>query len=66
MNFEVNEMSSNDIKTLILLLQVRKHNNGAKNDFLEKQIQDLISSLKIQGADLEEIVNICTRYDYKV
>lgn len=66
MNSEVEEMSSNDIKTLTLLLQIRQHNNGVKNDFLENQIQDLITSLKMQGADLNDIISICTRYEYKV
>ena len=59
-------MNSNDIKTLILLLQIREHNNGVKNDFLENQIKDLITSLKMQGVDLNDIISICTRYDYKL
>lgn len=57
-------MNSQDIKTLTLLLQIKKNNNGAKNDFLENQIKDLITSLKMQGADLNDIISICTRYDY--
>lgn len=58
-------VNSQDIKTLTLLLQIRQ-NNTCKNDFLENQIKDLITSLKMQGADLNDIISICTRYDYKV
>ena len=59
-------MNSQDIKTLTLLLQVRQNNNGVKNDFLENQIKDLITSLKRQGADLTDLISICTRYDYNL
>ena len=59
-------MNSQDIKTLTLLLQVRQNNNGVKNDFLENQIKDLITSLKMQGADLTDLISICTRYDYNL
>ena len=62
----INEVNSQDIKNLTLLLQIRKHNKGVTNDFLENQIQDLITSLKMQGADLTDIVSICTRYDYEI
>lgn len=62
----IGEVNSQDIKTLTLLLQIREHNNGVTNIFLENQIQDLITSLKMQGADLTDIVSICTRYDYKI
>lgn len=66
MNDEVENMSSQDIKTLTLLLQIRQHNHNYKNEFLENQIQDYIASLKIQGADLKELIGICTRYDYNL
>ena len=62
----INEVNSQDVKTLTLLLQIRKHNNGVTNTFLENQILDLITSLKMQGADLTDIISICTRYDYRV
>lgn len=59
-------MNSNDIKTLTLLLQVRLNNNGTNNEFLENQIRDLITSLKMQGADLQDLISICERYGYKL
>ena len=59
-------INSQDIKTLTLLLQVRQYNNGVENVFLENQISDLITSLKMQGADLTDIISICTRYGYQV
>lgn len=59
-------VNSQDIKILTLLLQVRQNNKGVKNDFLENQIKDLITSLKMQGADLNDIISICTRYDYEL
>ena len=61
---ESEKVNSQDIKNLTLLLQVRQNNNGVKNDFLENQIKDLITSLKMQGADLTDLISICTRYDY--
>lgn len=57
-------VNSQDIKTLTLLLQVKQNNGGFQNDFLENQIRDLITSLKMQGADLNDIISICTRYNY--
>jgi len=65
-NMECECVNSQDIKTLTLLLQVRLHNNGVENDFLENQILDLITSLKMQNADLNDIISICTRYDYNL
>ena len=66
MYMEGDFVNSQDIKTLTLLLQIKQNNNGARNDFLENQIKDLITSLKMQGADLNDIISICTRYDYKL
>lgn len=63
---EYETLNSQDIKTLTLLLQVRQHNNGVKNTYLENQISDTITSLKMQGADLTDIISICTRYDYNL
>ena len=40
-------VNSQDIQTLTLLLQINQNNNGAKNDFLDNQIRDLITSLKM-------------------
>lgn len=59
-------MNSQDIKTLTLLLQIKQNNHNTVNEFLENQIQDLITSLKMQGADLNDIISICTRYDYQL
>ena len=59
-------VNSQDVKTLTLLLQIRQNNNGVRNDFLENQIQDYITSLKMQNVDLSDIISICTRYDYNL
>ena len=59
-------VNSQDIKTLTLLLQIKQNNQGVKNDFLENQISDLITSLKMQGADLSDIISICQRYGYNL
>ena len=54
---EENIVNSQDIKTLTLLLQIKQHNHGVTNEFLENQISDLITSLKMQGADLDDLIS---------
>ena len=63
---EENIVNSQDIKTLTLLLQIKQYNHGVTNEFLENQISDLITSLKMQGADLDDLISICVRYGYEL